>query len=164
MRKALVTQAQVKKIIFFNLLFIFFASSCEQHQFEKGADSIKVMKPNPEEYLCKTVIIGVSLYDPLAHWLRQTEIHGCIAEVSPKTGMSLVLLDSGRQFHVSPDLNALQKAAPGLYRSHTTGKEIKDPDFISLWKVTLAPQSKRDNFEWGTGARWERGADIKFPK
>ena len=155
-------QAHMKALLFFNLALL--GPSCAQRQSEDNANSMEVMKPNVEEYLGKTVIMGVSLYGPSGRWLKQMEIHGRITEISEETGMVLVLLDSGREFHASPDLSALQKAAPGLYRSHATEQEIENPDFISLWKVTLSVRSKSDDFEWGTGARWERGADIKFPK
>ena len=36
---------------------------------------MEVMKPSVEEYLGKTVIMGVSLYDPFGRWLKQIRIY-----------------------------------------------------------------------------------------
>lgn len=46
-----------------------------------------------------------------------------------------VELADGKVWTLPPDLSAVQSAQKGIYRLKSTGEEIEDPDFTSVWTV-----------------------------
>ena len=60
--------------------------------------------------------------------------HGRIALVDPDDGIRVVLSD-GEVLTLPPDLDAFRAAAPGIYRLRSTGEEVVDPDFTTVWTI-----------------------------
>jgi hypothetical protein len=49
-------------------------------------------------------------------------------------------------YRLPPDLRTLSPAKPGIYHLHSTGEDVKDPDFIATWEIR-APDPEDDTPE-----------------
>jgi len=63
------------------------------------------------------------------------QFHGLIESVDEKHGFALRRADDGEVEWLPPDLRAFEPAEPGVYTLSSTGEEVHDPDFISIWTV-----------------------------
>ena len=84
--------------------------------------------------LGKRVLIGVThrtLDDAVA---SLEEFHGEVVRVNLDEGM-VVMLPTGAERSIPPDLSRLEPASPGEYRLKSTGEVVVDPDFTVMWTV-----------------------------
>ncbi len=58
--------------------------------------------------------------------------------------MELERADGGGVFRLPFDPEALKVAAPGEYRLRSTGEVVVNPDFTTVWSVTLGPGGTRE--------------------
>ena len=113
---------------------------------------------NREEYIGKILIAGFSYYDASDNFIDQKQYHGTIIDVDDTKGILFRDEQSQGEHVIPPRLNALFPAPPGLYKAHTTGAIIENPDFISLWHVKKLP-GENDQWEWQPCK-----ADLKIKK
>ncbi len=102
---------------------------------------------NNDQYIGKIVIAGFTYYDEHDKYLDQRQFHGRIVDVDPEHGIHFVDSRTNQTRALPPRTDALFPAPKGLYREHTTGETICDPDFISLWHVKKEP-GDNDHWEW----------------
>jgi hypothetical protein len=96
-------------------------------------------------YIGKTVIVGISYYDENDKYLDQKQFHGKIIDADPEKGIRYVDEIKKEIQVLPPRADALFPAPLGTYREYSTGEFIKNPDFISQWRVK---KKTGDNDEW----------------
>src|SRR5262245_3105359 len=97
------------------------------------------MERDPAALLGKYVLIGITrVAADGVTVLEQGEHHGRIALVDPDDGIKVVLSD-GEVLTLPPNLDAFRPAAPGIYRLRSTGEEVVDPDFKTVWTIREPP-------------------------
>lgn len=106
----------------------------------------KQMKPQLDErkandYLGKTVLIGVTFLDHEDRQTGQQQWYGVITEFSNAKGIVIALKNDTNYCALPPDLSALRPAKPGKYRLRSTGEFVTDPDFVTTW-TRRAPEPK----------------------
>lgn len=87
-----------------------------------------------EELLGKTVLVGITDYDPAGNPVSQTQFFGRVEKVNGEGFW--VRKQDGSDFWLPPDLSSTQPAPPGVYRLRSTGEVIENPDFLSVWNRT----------------------------
>ena len=87
-----------------------------------------------EDYIGKTILIGLTHCEANGTVLGQEQMFGTITEFS-ESGIG-VKQDDGSMYYLPPDVNALHFAKKGEYRLRATGKIVKDPDYICTYTVT----------------------------
>jgi hypothetical protein len=95
------------------------------------------MEQDPASLLGKYVLIGITRVAADETVLEQGEHHVRIALVDPDDGIKVVLSD-GEVMTLPPDLDAFRPAAPGVYCLRSTGEEVVDPDFTTVWTIREA--------------------------
>jgi len=68
------------------------------------------------------------------------ELFGIIEEADSKGGFRVRLagVHAGEEYSLPPETRAFQPAEPGVYKLHSTGEEVEDPDLLCIWTVTEA--------------------------
>jgi hypothetical protein len=97
-----------------------------------------------EDYLGKTVIIGLTYYREVhgeQELVEQRQVHGRIARVSYGEGV-IIESENDTEYKLPPDLSLLEPAPPGEYEERSTGEVISNPDFITMWTVVLAQKEE----------------------
>ncbi len=97
------------------------------------------LRRNPDAYLDKRVIVGVTVLDKDGALIEQFQVHGRIASISDLDGVVIVKPDAGR-FTLPPSLQWLRPARPGEYRLRSTGETVIDPDY--LMSTTLSDSTE----------------------
>jgi hypothetical protein len=92
-----------------------------------------------DEYIGKTVLIGMTYRDHEENFIEQKQLYGRIDRINQTEGM-VIDLETGEEFKLPPDPNKLQPAAKGEYFLKTTGETVIDPDFTTIWTLTKAPR------------------------
>ena len=92
----------------------------------------------------KTMLIGVSYYSHDGKFIEQKQIHGKVVSVDADRGFVIQLegAHSGETFSLPPDLRSVREAKPGIYREHSTGDEIVNPDYLTFWVINKPPPGK----------------------
>ncbi|HEX3467332.1 MAG TPA: hypothetical protein VHT05_04570 [Candidatus Elarobacter sp.] len=85
-----------------------------------------------EEYLGKTVLVGITHVDRAGSEVGSAQWHGVIEAVVP-----LLAIRVGDEVRILPP--TVMKASPGEYRLRSTGEVVVDPDFLATWTVELNP-------------------------
>jgi len=104
------------------------------------------MRPGLDEsrandYVGKTVLIGITYLDHEERKTAQHQWYGTIIEVSNTKGIVIELKNDSRYCALPPDLSALRPAKPGQYCLRSTGEVVTDPDFLTTW-TCRAPDPK----------------------
>lgn len=88
-------------------------------------------------YVGKVILIGITKLDHAGKPLGQEQMHGVIESVGPD-GFHIALQGTreGETWLMPPMLESLAAAKPGIYKLHSTGEEIHDPDLLTTWSVT----------------------------
>lgn len=85
-----------------------------------------------DDYIGKYILIGITYVDQENQFLNQTQMHGKIIQAN--SDEIIVRLEgenkSEENFSLPPKLDA---ATPGIYTIKSTGEQIVDPDYISVW-------------------------------
>ena len=86
----------------------------------------------------KHVLVGISYLDAADQIIEQQQFHGHIVRADRHEGIVLVLEPSGDELKLPPFTRALEPAAPGEYRLHSTAEIVVDPDYTCTWSVKRA--------------------------
>lgn len=86
-----------------------------------------------EELINKIFLIGISFYDKEESLIEQYQTHGVLIKI--ENNIMCFLREDKSHYYLPFDENSIQVAKSGLYREHSTGKEIENPDFITQWLV-----------------------------
>ena len=89
---------------------------------------------NSEIFVGKTFLVGITDYDADGGAVSQTQFFGRVEAVY-SNGILLRLPD-GSAYMLPPDLSSTKPAPPGTYRLRSTGEEIENPDYLSVWNRT----------------------------
>ena len=90
--------------------------------------------PTLDELIGKTVLIGITRLGPAGEVIEQRQLVGTFESMDM---VIHIALKNGEDFVLPPDLTAFQRAQPGTYRLRSTGEEIENPDYTSLWTATV---------------------------
>ena len=84
------------------------------------------------------VLLGLTYVRPEGD--RHEQMFGRVASADQR-GISIRLdgQRTGEVFHLPPDLQPFETAAPGAYRLKSTGEVLVDPDYLCTW--TIHPRS-----------------------
>ena len=67
-------------------------------------------------------------------------MHGKIIKVDKNyIAVDLEGVNAGTTYYLPRNLHAFRKASKGIYKLHSTGEEIVNPDYITTWNVTKPP-------------------------
>ena len=87
-----------------------------------------------ENEIDKVILIGINYFNTKNELLEQYQTGGIIDSIT-KTKINIKREGYNELFVLPNDDRALVKAKPGEYRERTTGKIIKNPDFIAQWTI-----------------------------
>jgi len=90
----------------------------------------------------KYALIGITHLNSSEQPVRKQQIHGVIIAIDETQGIVVQRSDESL-FHLPPDLDQLQPAAPGCYHLRETGETVEDPDFVGF--VTVTPPVSQGN-------------------
>jgi hypothetical protein len=85
------------------------------------------------EYIGKTILLGVTYLDHEEKFICRQQWAGTILTFSNKEGIRIKLRNSDEPCGLPPDPRGIQKAKPGIYKLHSTGEEVLDPDYLATW-------------------------------
>jgi hypothetical protein len=105
----------------------------------------------------KLVVVALNLRDDEGIIQGLNQVHGRVIRASQAEGIILYVQRDRKEFRLPPQPNALQATPPGKYRESHSGEAVMDPDFITIWDVTVHSKEK------GGGTSWKAGARIQFP-
>ncbi len=86
------------------------------------------------ELIGKHLLIGLTYVNGNDEVVEQIQAHGNIVAVSDNT-VILIREDTGDEFSIPYDEDALLPADPGEYRLRGSGGVVADPDYISTWTI-----------------------------
>ncbi|MDE7362838.1 MAG: hypothetical protein K2N38_12995 [Oscillospiraceae bacterium] len=90
-----------------------------------------------DDLIGKTMLAGIT-------YMRGDEVEESVqlfgTVISADDEEIAVELADGKVWTLPPDLSAVQPAQKGIYRLKSTGEEIEDPDFTSVWTCYLNDQ------------------------
>lgn len=94
------------------------------------------------EFIGRRILIGVAYVDETDTVIERRQWSGRILTYSNSEGIRVQLDGSDEYCCLLPDPDALRKARPGVYRLKSSGKEIVDPDYTTIW--TCHPPDEGD--------------------
>jgi hypothetical protein len=95
------------------------------------------------EYIGKTVLLGITYLDHDKKLIEQKQWIGTISKFSQKEGIKIDLKNSDKPYCLPPDERGIRTAPPGVYRLHSTGEEIVNPDYLATWICTKPDPKKK---------------------
>jgi len=127
------------------LAFLAISCSCKTLSDQQASDGANVGNMNDmngfrdldeskaDEYIGKTILIGVTYLDHKGNVIRQQQWFGRIKTWSKEKGIEVDLDDSDEFCCIPPSAGSIQKAKPGIYTLRSTGKRIENPDYVTTW-------------------------------
>jgi hypothetical protein len=88
-----------------------------------------------DEYIGRTLLLGVTYTGPGGEFRRQEQLVGTIMVADFDRGIVISCEPDGQTFVLPGDPCWVERASPGEYRLRSTGRVVTDPDYIS--KVTI---------------------------
>jgi hypothetical protein len=118
------------------------------------------------ELIGKTVLIGLTFADADGNVQAREQRHGVIENADPEEGVGVRLVAPGQPwdgeiYRLPPHRKAFTPAEPGVYRLHSTGEAVVDPDFTTTWEIR-SPHAEEDTPE-KREARLEEARRFGFP-
>jgi len=95
-----------------------------------------------QEYINKTLLIGMTYLKHDGTFIEQKQYFGTIVKINKQEGI-VVKLDNNNEFKLPPDFRSFKKANPGEYTEKSTGKVIIDPDYLTTWTITKPDPNKK---------------------
>ncbi len=100
-----------------------------------GDKTIETASMNPQFYIGKKILAGISQYDKDGKLLSSKQIAGKIVCVS-KHEITIQLENSEIKYNLPRDFSALHKAQPGIYNlKNGNVKSFEDPDFTVIYHI-----------------------------
>jgi hypothetical protein len=84
------------------------------------------------ELMGKTALVGISRYGAEGALLGREQFFGKVVRADEK---AIAIEADGEIYTLPPDTSPVRRARPGEYKLRSTGKIIKDPDFLITWNV-----------------------------
>lgn len=103
----------------------------------------KLDESRADEYIGKTVLLGVTYLDHEKKPVAQQQWVGTILTFSNKDGIRIRLRNSDDPCGLPPDPRGIHKAKPGVYKLRSSGEEVIDPDYLATW-TCVKPKPKDD--------------------
>jgi hypothetical protein len=101
------------------------------------------------ELVGKITLVELQHVDARGVQLLLEHTYGRIQSVDPKDGVFIECLGvrTGTTLALPGEISPFIAARPGLYKMESTGEEIEDPDFFSVWTITHKNQLAVENPE-----------------
>ena len=90
---------------------------------------------NEEKLIGKTILVGMTFYNENDELVERNQSWGEIVDIDENT--IFIKQKNGEEFTIPNDLSAIEVANPGVYKLHSTGEKVENPDYISTWNITL---------------------------
>ena len=90
---------------------------------------------NEKELIGKTILVGMTFYNKNDEIVEQKQSWGEIVAVNEST--VFIKQTNGEEFTIPNDSSAIEIATPGGYRLRSTGEVVENPDYLSIWDITL---------------------------
>ncbi len=87
-----------------------------------------------EKYVGKHILVGLTYVDDAGEITEQRQLHGEITRVT-EVYLFFERADGEGEFKIPMNPDALEPGE-GEYTLHSTGEVVKDPDFVSVWKLS----------------------------
>lgn len=88
-----------------------------------------------DDLVNKLILIGLTFNDKEDRMIEQYQTHGIVKEIID--GLLKIKLDDNSIFQLPYDPENISKADNGDYKERSTGKIIRDPDYIITWEITV---------------------------
>ncbi len=88
-----------------------------------------------EKMIGKSMIVGMTFYDKNDEFVERKQLWGEIVAIKKNT--IFLKQKNGEEFCIPNDPSAIETAELGEYTLHSTGEVVKDPDYLSIWDITL---------------------------
>jgi hypothetical protein len=90
--------------------------------------------PDLTDMIGKRLLVGITYLDGVGEVADHLQFVGTVQAVAPLVAIDWS--DEGDEpSTLPPDPDAYEPAAPGEYRTHTTGEVVVDPDYLTTWTV-----------------------------
>ncbi len=91
----------------------------------------------------KRIVIGLTYYEHDGKLVDQEQMYGKVASVNDDC-VKVVLEGKrkGETISLPRNLRAFKQAEPGVYTLKSTGEEVENPDYTTVWDITKAPPQK----------------------
>ena len=103
------------------------------------------------DILHKSVLVGLSYFNPQGDLIQQRQLCGRVVETDPEKGIAIQRTDDEGHFVLPAFLDCWFIAPPGDFHDSESGLRITDPDFLVTWDVF----QKQEAVEEGTHQWWE---------
>lgn len=91
------------------------------------------MESSFEGIIGKVILVGFSYCSPEGEITGRKQRWGTV--ISADERQICIREADGGVFSIPPDLRSTHAAPEGIYRLHSTGEEIENPDLLSAWIV-----------------------------
>jgi len=88
-----------------------------------------------EQFIGKHIIVGITYEDSEGNVEERIQFHGTIIQANKK-GILIRKHNSDEIFTLPPDIGSIEKAEKAIYKLHSTGEEVINPDYKTTWTVT----------------------------
>lgn len=95
---------------------------------------IKTHLPEYDEYVGKHLVISLTYLEPAGEVGLKVQIHGVIKRINNAI-IAVSRQDTGEEFTIPTDMEALQPAPEGEYRLRPSGEVVVNPDYLTVWTV-----------------------------
>jgi hypothetical protein len=102
-----------------------------------------------DEYIGKTVLVGITFHDEADRVVERAEKYGHIISIDDADGIKIRNPDTHEEFCLPPAPEALEKAEPGKYTLQSTGTTVMDPDYIAVLALEIDRHYEGDVPEQG---------------
>lgn len=84
------------------------------------------------QYIGKTVLVGISTFSKDETLINRYQYFGKIISIDDVMSIEK---PNGEITTLPPDIKSLKKAQPGVYTLKSSGEQVENPDYTSMWSV-----------------------------
>jgi len=106
----------------------------EQDEFDYD-EYVKTHLPEYDDYVGKHLLISLTYVDQADKVKYKVQMHGVITRINEAV-IVVIRQDSGEEFTIPADMDALKVAGEGEYHLKPSGAVVVNPDYLAVWTIT----------------------------
>lgn len=88
-----------------------------------------------EEMIGKVVLVGVTRMDCAENIIGLEQYFGRVLRINLREGLVISRGDTGEEMSLPPMLERYEPAEKGKYKLKSTGRTVKNPDYMAAWTI-----------------------------
>lgn len=105
----------------------------EQDEFDYS-EYAKTHLPEYDDYVGKHLLISLTSLDQAGEVRHKVQMHGIITRINEAI-IAVERQNTGEEFTIPADMDALTAAAEGEYRLKPSGEVVVNPDYLTVWTI-----------------------------